>query len=105
MIVNYKGTFKIKPKAQNCCLCYELCIRLKSLLIPVVVLKSEIDTPRAGEITILFCPGGGVYHLLPHTGKVNAPHIPEVGGAGISNDWCITVKIQKVYCFHFCTLL
>ena len=21
---------------------------------------------------------------------MNAPHIPEVGGAGMSNDWCIT---------------
>ena len=46
------------------------------------MLKNKVDTSRAEEITILFCAGGGVYHRLSHTDKVNAPHIPEVGVRG-----------------------
>ena len=71
--------------------------------------------------------GGGMHHSLLSPGtkdfthfhfayKVNAPLKPKLGGAGVSNDWCITswknsitwsemgkqnVQAEKVYCKCF----
>ena len=57
-----------------------------------------VDHVGAGEFTIHFSPGDRGLYLPSLAKKVNAPLMPEGGGGGGSNDWCIS-KTQ-----HFSTL-
>ena len=56
-----------------------------------------VDHAGAGEFTIHFSPGDRGLHLPSLAEKVNAPPMPEGGGggSGISNDWCINLKVCR----------
>ena len=50
------------------------------------VLAKKVVSPGAGLFIMKFCPGVQGILFVSHQEKVNVPAIPEVGGAGVSND-------------------